>query len=519
MRKIYILLSFLVLTCTVATAQSSIAKLKYEDAEEAFAKDDFATTISKLEEAEVLLGTSNSKILHLKIMAQCKLIQSSDKVDLETVITARKNIDYYLKQYENNGPEEKYRDVYKASETLGNYNITITDLSNAKKGNQQSMRKLADANYFLGDYDTALLWYKKLADVGDKHALYMVGYLYDYSFVPQDYNLAFQYYTKAAEMNMPLADIGLAWLYYNGQGVTKDTVMALSYAKKGIPGLELMAKQGNIFAKTALAPELIYGPWTTKDYSTAFKYNMSAAEASDVKAVFQLGYQYLNGEGVTQDISKGISYVTKSANKGYVSAMVFLADLYKEGNGVPKDLKIATDWYTKAANKGYTSVMYTLGMMNMPQFSAGGRGSSVVTGSNIKLAYEWFQKAAEKGHTDALYQAALGYMMPFSGDTKKGVQYMKQAADQGHDDAAFNYATYNHDGITIPKNIEEALRYYTQAANNGHARSIEKLATIYEKGQGVLKDKVKAKEWKDKLGSGKKKAANGDVMMMLQGIR
>ena len=155
-------------------------------------------------------------------------------------------------------------------------------------------------------------------------------------------------------------------------------------------------------------------------------------------------------------------------------------------------------------------------MMNMPQFS---NGSSIGTGSNIQVAYQWFQKAAEKGHTDALYQAALGYMMPFSGDTKKGVQYMKKAADQGHDDAAFNYATYSLNGITIPKSIEEAILYYTQAANNGHIQSIERLATLYEKGQGVPKDKVKAKEWRNKLGSGKKKMNKGDLMMMLQGIQ
>ena len=99
-------------------AQNTIAKIKYEQAEEAFAKDDYAVTIVKLDEAQKLLGNTNTKILYLWLMA-AKGIIASGKFDWEFLAEIRKDAAYYIRQYsEMQGIEEKFKQVYELSEML-----------------------------------------------------------------------------------------------------------------------------------------------------------------------------------------------------------------------------------------------------------------------------------------------------------------------------------------------------------------------------------------------------------------
>jgi hypothetical protein len=101
-----------------ANSQNAIAKIKYEQAEEAFAKDDYTVTLVKLDEAQKLLGNTNPKILYLRLMAT-KGIIASGRFDWDFLTEARKKAAYYIKQYsEMQGIEEKFRQVYEFSETL-----------------------------------------------------------------------------------------------------------------------------------------------------------------------------------------------------------------------------------------------------------------------------------------------------------------------------------------------------------------------------------------------------------------
>jgi hypothetical protein len=117
MKKIKLILVLTILTFT-AHAQNAIAKIKYEQAEEAFEKNDFAVTLVKLDEAQKLLGSTNPKVLYLRLMA-AKGIIANGKFDWEFLVEARKNAAYYIKQYsEMQGIEEKFRQVYEFSEAL-----------------------------------------------------------------------------------------------------------------------------------------------------------------------------------------------------------------------------------------------------------------------------------------------------------------------------------------------------------------------------------------------------------------
>jgi len=97
----------------------------------------------------------------------------------------------------------------------------LTQSSLEQKANQGN----AEAQYKLGklyenskgvpqDYNKAIEWYTKAAEQGNSYAQYSLGKLYENSKgVPQDYNKAIEWYTKAAEQGSIIAQGQLGELY------------------------------------------------------------------------------------------------------------------------------------------------------------------------------------------------------------------------------------------------------------------------------------------------------------------
>lgn len=146
MRIIYLL--FTVLLAIEVSGQAAIARLKFEDAEEAFNKGDYTTTLSKLEDAEKLFGKINVPILHLRIVSQDKLLQK--KLDFPMLANLRKNCEQFLIDYETmEGIEEKYRQVYKIQESYAKYPKTMEEyqkLVAEKNAEEEAKRELARKN-------------------------------------------------------------------------------------------------------------------------------------------------------------------------------------------------------------------------------------------------------------------------------------------------------------------------------------------------------------------------------------
>ena len=136
MKKIILLAILIIATAQFTFAQNAtIAKLKFEEAEEAYSNNNYESTIRKLDEVETLLNSTNPKILYLKINAQSKLINSNPYGDFALLDNARKLSAKYLKEYETlEGNEEKYRDIYKISEMLAySYPATLQEFENKIK--------------------------------------------------------------------------------------------------------------------------------------------------------------------------------------------------------------------------------------------------------------------------------------------------------------------------------------------------------------------------------------------------
>ncbi len=82
-----------------------------------------------------------------------------------------------------------------------------------------------DVAYNRGDVLDAIQWYRKAADLGDSHAQVRLGYIYDKA---EENEQAVIWYRKAAENGDLAGQHGLAQMYATGEGVTRDTALALS---------------------------------------------------------------------------------------------------------------------------------------------------------------------------------------------------------------------------------------------------------------------------------------------------
>ena len=99
--------------------------------------------------------------------------------------------------------------------------------------------KAADDAAQRGDYETALREYRALAKVGNPHAEYNIGVMYDLGTgVEQDRTEAVIWYRKAANQGHDKAQFNLGFLYANGDGVSQELVLAYKW-------LELAAIQGH----------------------------------------------------------------------------------------------------------------------------------------------------------------------------------------------------------------------------------------------------------------------------------
>ena len=93
-------------------------------------------------------------------------------------------------------------------------------------------------------------------------------------------------------------------------------------------------------------------------------------------------------------------------------------------------------------------------------------------------------------------------------DFSKAMKFFRQAANQGHARAQANLGMMYHLGLGVEKNSKEhnyaeALRLYRLAADQGDAKGQNGLGKMYSEGNGVKQDKMEALKWYQKAAAQK----------------
>lgn len=256
-----------------------------------------------------------------------------------------------------------------------------------------------------------------------------------------DFGKAYQYYLKAAERGVPVAQYNLGTFYYYGKGTGKDFAKALHWftlaAGNGVPGA--MNFLGVIFNE---------GRVVAVDYARSIQWYEAGASFGDFHASSNLGRKYLRGhEGARQDYAKAYLHLRRGAELGNAKAQSDLSYLYTEGKGVARDYGLAAFWASLSVLGDEPGGLLRLGILTRH-----GYGVTKDPAQAIKL----FELCAEKRWESCVYQLGLVYEAGdgVKQDVAKAQTLYERAAAEG----------------SAAAQLLLAQRYLASDANSGKAR-------------------------------------------------
>lgn len=229
-----------------------------------------------------------------------------------------------------------------------------------------------------------------------------------------EYELALDYYSKAANMGLKEAQYDLAVLYYYGKGTAINK-------KKAAELLKPLAETRMPEAEELLAVMYFLGEGVNRDYDMAFKYFQKGIVMQNEEALLYGGLCLVNKGNLDHEkIGKVIKYWSKAAELGSSVAAVNLGLMYREGNLVAKDDHEAFKWFLMAAEKDHHDGIFYVGLSY-----AEGRGVE----KNIEKSKFFYEKGFALGDVNCAHN--LGTIYLDNQDFKNAYVCYKFAADNG----------------------------------------------------------------------------------------
>ena len=195
------------------------------------------------------------------------------------------------------------------------------------------------------------------------------------------------------------------------------------------------------------------------------------------------------GQGRPADPAAALTWYRRAAQQGDVHAQFRLGFLYAYGRGVERDDVEAAGWYARAAERGNEAARAAL-----EQLRAEGRVAGPTAGSREVLQ---LRGAAERGAALAQYQLGLRYANGegVPRDPDEAARWYRKAAEQGLAPAQYQLALRYANGDGVTKDFEEAAKWYRRAADQGVPFAQFNLGVRYANGQGVERDPQLAYLW------------------------
>jgi TPR repeat protein len=120
---------------------------------------------------------------------------------------------------------------------------------------------------------------------------------------------------------------------------------------------------------------------------------------------------------------------------------------------------------------------------------------AATTGAHCPLMYGVHN--AKQG--EPLAQAKLGIMyadgLGVPPNMTEALKWYRTAAEQGEPQAQVNLGFIYAQGQGVPQDYTKALQWFRLAANQGHARAQVNLGFMYYRGDGIPQDYAAAKKW------------------------
>jgi len=251
-----------------------------------------------------------------------------------------------------------------------------------------------------GDYQTALMEFRPLAENGDAYAQFMLGEMYaNGQGLFRDYERAADWLRKSAEQHFADSQLRLGDMYAQGLGVEEDHREAvrwfgLAASHPDVDGhFRDVAYQGLVASQMKLAQMYLEGRGVQQDYEEAARwYHLAADNRENPEAELGLALMYLQGKGVTQDFQTAKMMLERSARQNHVIAQYNLGIFHLRGLGGVVNETEAASWIRMAAQRGFPNAQLVLGLLYE-------EGRGVPNNKNESIL--WYRKAAEQGNVQA----------------------------------------------------------------------------------------------------------------------
>jgi len=208
------------------------------------------------------------------------------------------------------------------------------------------------------------------------------------------------------------------------------------------------------------------------------------AEQGDAEAQNNMGLCALNGNGCSKDSAKALFWFKKAAAQGHIEAMYNLGNLltgdpssdpfHPNTYSIPVDFVEGAKWIQKAAENGYIPAQSALTIM----YSRGiGVTADPLKAKNWKNKVE-AQKRQNTASNDPMSQVILGDELRAHGKKNEAVKWYSKAADQGYPAGINALANCYYWGYGVKEDIDKAIELYEISADKGDEKAGRELNAI-----------------------------------------
>jgi TPR repeat protein len=282
----------------------------------------------------------------------------------------------------------------------------------------------------------------------------------------------------------PAAYFALGLMHVSGQGVAEDKAFGAKLFRQG-------AEKGHLRAMLALS-EVLLKSTEPAEREEGGRWVRRVAEAGHLSTMLALGRTLAVSRDANEQ-KEGAGWIEKAATAGNPESMFVLGSLYWSGNALARDMTKAAHWMQKGAEAGNSGAMEWFGRALL-----GGNG---VTKDEWKAA-DWLRKAADAGRPSAMIQLARLYWhgTGLPKDRSEAFRRYREAAEKAINtndtEPLCTLAQINLGGSVVTRDLAEAARWFTKAAEGGCTVSMVNLGVMHLEGSGGLpKDQAKAEAW------------------------
>lgn len=206
---------------------------------------------------------------------------------------------------------------------------SVKDVSQAKNLLEQRAKTSLEATittaewFFYGwgfdkDYQLAMHFYKKAAELGSGNAINHLGEMYRYGWgVEVDFDQAKRWYLEAVKVDYVIAAHNIAEMYYLGEGVEQNYLVAFDWFQKS-------AAKNLSHSRYFLGKMYQAGHGVNQDLKMANRLFYQAMDQRHNGAKFELGKNMIQGLGIATNEGRGLLFITEAAEAGFEEAQAYL---------------------------------------------------------------------------------------------------------------------------------------------------------------------------------------------------